>query len=60
MGLALVGASVEGRVVEVLWAPTAVGQRGAQTRTLSLFYPHLRLHLWRGTNRFTDNHHKSE
>ena len=28
MGLAPVGASVEGRVVGVLWAPTAVGQRG--------------------------------
>ena len=28
MGLALVGASVEGRGVGVLWAPTAVGQRG--------------------------------
>ena len=33
MGLALVGASLEGRGVGVLWAPTAVGQRGAQTRT---------------------------
>ena len=60
MGLALVGASAEGKGVGVLWAPTAVGQRGAQTRTLSLFYPHLRLHLWRGTNRFTDDHHKSD
>ena len=28
MGLALVGASLEGRGVGVLWAPTAVGQRG--------------------------------
>jgi len=36
MGLALVGASVEGRVVGVLWAPTAVGQRGAQTRIPAL------------------------
>ena len=28
MGWAPVGASVEGRGVGVLWAPTAVGQRG--------------------------------
>ena len=36
MGLAPVGASVEGTGVGVLWAPTAVGQRGLTESQLSL------------------------